>query len=234
MYNVLVVEDDKLIAELERDFLEANNYKVFLVTNSKDALKVMDEEDINAILLDVTLPGEDGFSLCRRIRAKTDVPILFVTGKKDEVDTIRGLGLGAEDYIAKPFSPTELVARLHAHLATYKRLSSKAPASEASKGEVVIGTLIIRPKARQVLLEGKNVSLTGKEFDLLFFLATHPNEVFSKEKLFEKIWSLDPVCEPATVTVHINRLRDKMKQVTGHPFERIETVWGAGYRFHID
>ena len=234
MTNVLVVEDDQLIAELERDFLEANNYTVYLVNNGKDALATMDKVDINAILLDIMLPGEDGYSLCRKMRAMTDVPIIFVTAKNDEVDTIRGLGLGADDFIAKPFSPTELIARLHAHLERYNRLSRKQTAKAPDGNELIIGNLIIRPKARQVILSGKNVALTGKEFDLLYFLAEHPNEVFSKEKLFEKIWSLDTVCEPATVTVHINRLRDKMKAATGRPFERIETVWGAGYRFHVD
>ena len=233
MTNVLVVEDDQLIAELERDFLEANNYTVYLVNNGKDALATMDKVDINAILLDIMLPGEDGYSLCRKMRAMTDVPIIFVTAKNDEVDTIRGLGLGADDFIAKPFSPTELIARLHAHLERYNRLSRKQTAKASDGNELIIGNLIIRPKARQVILSGKNVALTGKEFDLLYFLAEHPNEVFSKEKLFEKIWSLDQVCEPATVTVHINRLRDKMKAATGRPFERIETVWGAGYRFHV-
>lgn len=234
MTNVLVVEDDQLIAELERDFLEANNYTVYLVNNGKDALATMDKVDINAILLDIMLPGEDGYSLCRKMRAMTDVPIIFVTAKNDEVDTIRGLGLGADDFIAKPFSPTELIARLHAHLERYNRLSRKQTTKASDGNELIIGNLIIRPKARQVILSGKNVALTGKEFDLLYFLAEHPNEVFSKEKLFEKTWSLDPVCEPATVTVHINRLRDKMKAATGRPFERIETVWGAGYRFHVD
>ena len=234
MTNVLVVEDDQLIAELERDFLEANNYTVYLVNNGKDALATMDKVDINAILLDIMLPGEDGYSLCRKMRAMTDVPIIFVTAKNDEVDTIRGLGLGADDFIAKPFSPTELIARLHAHLERYNRLSRKQTTKASDGNELIIGNLIIRPKARQVILSGKNVALTGKEFDLLYFLAEHPNEVFSKEKLFEKIWSLDPVCETATVTVHINRLRDKMKAATGRPFERIETVWGAGYRFHVD
>ena len=234
MTNVLVVEDDQLIAELESDFLEANNYTVYLVNNGKDALATMDKVDINAILLDIMLPGEDGYSLCRKMRAMTNVPIIFVTAKNDEVDTIRGLGLGADDFIAKPFSPTELIARLHAHLERYNRLSRKQTAKASDGNELIIGNLIIRPKARQVILSGKNVALTGKEFDLLYFLAEHPNEVFSKEKLFEKIWSLDPVCEPTTVTVHINRLRDKMKAATGRPFERIETVWGAGYRFHVD
>lgn len=233
MLNVLIVEDDILIAELERDFLEPNNYAVRIAENGADALALMDDVKIDAILLDVMLPGEDGFSLCRKFREKTDAPILFVTARKEEVDKIRGLGLGADDYIVKPFSPTELVARLRAHISTHERLKKQNEDRPAEEG-IVIDTLVIRPKARQVLLDGKDVSLTGKEFDLLFFLVQHPNEVFSKEQLFEKIWSLDPIGEPATVTVHINRLRDKLKAVSGHPYERIETVWGAGYRFHMD
>lgn len=234
MLNVLIVEDDSLIAELERDFLEPNNYIVRIAENGEDALKIMDDIKIDAILLDVMLPGDDGFSLCRKMREKTDAPILFVTARKEEVDKIRGLGLGADDYIVKPFSPTELVARLRAHISTHERLrKSDSDASPVEEG-MVIDNLTIRPKARQVLLDGKDVSLTGKEFDLLCFLVEHPNEVFSKEQLFEKIWSLDPIGEPATVTVHINRLRDKLKAVSGRAYERIETVWGAGYRFHMD
>lgn len=235
MLNILIVEDDALIAELERDFLEPNNYAVHIAENGTDALKLMDDIKIDAILLDVMLPGDDGFFLCRKMREKTDVPILFVTARKEEVDKIRGLGLGADDYIVKPFSPTELVARLRAHIATHERLLKKADVETPAQEEgIVIDNLTIRPKARQVLLDGKDVSLTGKEFDLLSFLVDHPNEVFSKEQLFEKIWSLDPIGEPATVTVHINRLRDKLKAISGRPYERIETVWGAGYRFHMD
>ncbi len=234
MLNVLIVEDDSLIAELERDFLEPNNYAVKIAENGADALKLMDETKIDAILLDVMLPGDDGFFLCRKMREKTDVPILFVTARKEEVDKIRGLGLGADDYIVKPFSPTELVARLRAHIATHERLLKADVEVPAVEEGIVIDNLTIRPKARQVLLDGKDVSLTGKEFDLLSFLVEHPNEVFSKEQLFEKIWSLDPIGEPATVTVHINRLRDKLKAISGRPYERIETVWGAGYRFHMD
>lgn len=235
MTNILIVEDDSLIAELERDFLEANDYTVHITENGADALKVMDEVPIDAILLDIMLPGtDDGYALCRKMREKTDAPILFVTARKEEVDKIRGLGLGADDYIIKPFSPTELVARLRAHLATHDRLLKKDGAKPSVEQGLTIDNLIIRPKARQVILDGKDVALTGKEFDLLYFLAEHPNEVFSKEQLFEKIWSLDPIGEPATVTVHINRLRDKLKAASGRPYERIETVWGAGYRFHIE
>lgn len=234
MLNVLIAEDDSLIAELERDFLEPNNYVVRIAENGEEALKIMDEVKIDAILLDVMLPGDDGFSLCRKMREKTDVPILFVTARKEEVDKIRGLGLGADDYIVKPFSPTELVARLRAHISTHQRLMKNEASAPAVEEGITIDTLTIRPKARQVILDGKDVSLTGKEFDLLCFLVEHPNEVFSKEQLFEKIWSLDPIGEPATVTVHINRLRDKLKAIAGRPYERIETVWGAGYRFHMD
>lgn len=234
MTNILIVEDDPLIAELERDFLEANDYVVHMTENGTDAMKLLDESPIDAILLDIMLPGEDGYALCRKMREKTDVPIIFVTARKEEVDKIRGLGLGADDYIVKPFSPTELVARLRAHLSTHDRLLKKDTGKPVIEQGLTIDNLTIRPRARQVLLDGKDVPLTGKEFDLLYFLAEHPNEVFSKEQLFEKIWSLDPIGEPATVTVHINRLRDKLKAVSGRPYERIETVWGAGYRFHIE
>lgn len=232
MTNILIVEDDPLIAELERDFLEANDYVVHMTENGADALQLLDESQIDAILLDIMLPGEDGYALCRKMREKTDIPIIFVTARKEEVDKIRGLGLGADDYIVKPFSPTELVARLRAHLSTHDRLLKKDTGKPVIEQGLTIDNLTIRPRARQVLLDGKDVPLTGKEFDLLYFLAEHPNEVFSKEQLFEKIWSLDPIGEPATVTVHINRLRDKLKAVSGRPYERIETVWGAGYRFH--
>lgn len=234
MLNILIVEDDMLIAELERDFLEPNNYVVRIAETGEDALHIMDDTKVDAILLDVMLPGDDGFSICRKMREKTDVPILFVTARKEEVDKIRGLGLGADDYIVKPFSPTELVARLRAHIATYQRLKKSDAEQPAAEEGITIDNLTIRPKARQVILDGKDVSLTGKEFDLLCFLVEHPNEVFSKEQLFEKIWSLDPIGEPATVTVHINRLRDKLKAISGRPYERIETVWGAGYRFHME
>lgn len=234
MTNILIVEDDPLIAELERDFLEANDYVVHMTENGADALQLLDESQIDAILLDIMLPGEDGYALCRKMREKTDIPIIFVTARKEEVDKIRGLGLGADDYIVKPFSPTELVARLRAHLSTHDRLLKKDTGKPVIEQGLTIDNLTIRPRARQVLLDGKDVPLTGKEFDLLYFLAKHPNEVFSKEQLFEKIWSLDPIGEPATVTVHINRLRDKLKAVSGRPYERIETVWGAGYRFHIE
>ncbi len=219
---------------MERDFLEGSGYQPFVAGDGETALKIMDEENIDAIILDVMLPGEDGFSLCRKLRERTDAPIIFATARTEDADIVRGLGLGADDYIVKPFRGTVLMAHLRAQLATHKRLLSKDVYHKEIEQGMIVGDLNIRPKARQVFLKGREVLLTGKEFDLLYFLTQHPNEVFSKEQLFEKIWSFDPIGEPATVTVHINRLRDKLKNVLGHPYDKIETVWGSGYRFHLD
>ena len=234
MINVLVVEDEPKIADMERDFLEGSGYVPHVADNGEDALKIMDSVEIDAIILDVMLPGEDGFSLCRKMRERTDAPIIFATARTEDADIVRGLGLGADDYIVKPFRGTVLMAHLRAQLATHRRLLNKDSLHPQVERGLTVADITIRPKARQVLLGGKDVTLTGKEFDLLYFLVQHPNEVFSKEQLFEKIWSFDPIGEPATVTVHINRLRDKLKNVAGHPYERIETVWGSGYRFHLD
>ena len=173
-----------------------------------------------------------GFSLCRKLREITNVPILFAAARTEDSDIVRGLGLGADDYLLKPLKGTILIAHLRAQLSVHMRIKAEQLNKSMPEEGITIGDLIIRPKARQVILNDKNVLLTGKEFDLLYFLATHPNEVFSKEQLFEQIWSLDPIGEPATVTVHINRLRSKLKKVSGRAYERIETVWGSGYRFH--
>lgn len=235
MRKVLVVEDEPKIANMERDFLEGAGFEPYVTDNGEEALKIMDEVKIDAIILDVMLPGEDGFSLCRKMREKTDAPIIFATARTEDADIVRGLGLGADDYIVKPFKGTVLMAHLRAQLATHNRLLSRDLARPQVEKGITVGDVTICPKARQVLLlNGKDVTLTGKEFDLLYFLVQHPNEVFSKEQLFEKIWSFDPIGDPATVTVHINRLRDKLKNAAGHPYEGIETVWGAGYRFHQD
>jgi len=235
MANVLIVEDEKNIAEMERDFVEGAGYTPFVASNGEEAMDLMAKNRMDAIILDVMLPGEDGFSLCRKMREITDSPIIFATAKTEDADIVRGLGIGADDYLVKPFNGTVLIAHLRAQLATHARLvKPESTLTFSSEDGLVIDGLLIHPKARQVQLEGKEVTLTGKEFDLLCFMAEHPNEVFSKEQLFKKIWGLDPIGEPATVTAHINRLRDKMKAATGHPYDRIETVWGAGYRFHLD
>ena len=234
MTNILIIEDDKNMAEMERDFLEGSGYIPHVAKNGEEALKIMNNVNVDAIILDVNLPEEDGFSLCRKLRDLTDSPIIFATGRDDDADIVRGLGLGADDYLVKPFRGTVLIAHLKAQLATHKRLINKNNYKPCIEDGLTIGELTIRPKARQILLDNKEVIITGKEFDLLLFLVEHPNEVFSKEQLFEQIWGLDPIGDPATVTVHINRLRDKLKSVSGRPYEKIETVWGAGYRFHID
>ncbi len=234
MANVLVVEDEINTANMERDFLEGAGFHPFIAPNALEALKLMHSEKMDAIILDVTLPGEDGFSLCRKIREITNAPIIFATAPTEDADIVRGLGLGADAYLLKPISGTVLIAHLRAQLSVHARIMDQKLNKSAPEEGLAIDKLIIRPKARQVTLHEKDVILTGKEFDLLYFLAEHPNEVFSKDQLFQEIWGLDPIGEPATVTVHINRLRDKLKSISGHPYERIETVWGAGYRFKLD
>ena len=234
MAHILVVEDDELIAALERDFLEANGFTVTIAGDGPSGLGAMEKEDIDAVLMDVMLPGEDGFHVCRKIRDKSDIPILFVTAKREDVDKIKGLGLGADDYIVKPFSPTEMVARLKAHLEVHSRLLGKRQqAADVNTPDVHIGDLRIFISRHQVFRGDKEISLTGKEFNLLLFLAQHPNQVFSKKYLFEMIWHLDALGELATVTVHVNRLRDKLNEVEPE-FTAIETVWGNGYRFRVN
>ena len=226
----MIVEDDILIAELERDFLEVEGFTVVIANDGEDALRILAEETMDAALLDIMLPGDNGFNVCREIRKNSNIPILFVTARKEDADKICGLGLGADDYIVKPFSPSELVARLKAHLAVHARLSEQNGRVKKTNEVLVIGDLRIDRNSRQVYRENQEITLTGKEFDLLLFFSEHPNCVYSKEKLFETLWGMDAIGEIATVTVHINRLRDKMNEVQP-PFERIETVWGAGYRF---
>lgn len=226
--NILVVEDEKNIAELERDYLEANGYDVELVLNGKNGLDRAIESDFDAIILDVNLPELDGFEVCRQIRKIKEVPIIFVSSRKDEIDKIRGLGIGADDYITKPFSPSELVARVSAHISRYEHLTSKV--NDNSSYVINIANLSIDKNARRVFINNEEISLTNKEFDLLVFLASNPNVVFSKETIFDKIWGFDAMGETSTVTVHINRIREKIEDDSSKP-QYIETVWGAGYRF---
>ena len=226
--KILVVEDEKNIAELERDYLEANGYEVEIAIDGKSGLDRALESDFDLVILDVMLPGIDGFEVCRQIRKSKECPVLMVSAKKDEIDKIRGLGLGADDYITKPFSPSELVARVTAHISRYERLTSKG--EEPVNYVINIGNLSIDKNARRVFINDEEVSLTNKEFDLLVFLASNPNVVFSKDTIFDKIWGLDAIGETSTVTVHINRIREKIEDDSSNP-QYIETVWGAGYRF---
>ncbi|KAF5041593.1 Transcriptional regulatory protein WalR [anaerobic digester metagenome] len=228
MKHILIIEDDKAIAELERDYLEISGFDTEIAMDGEVGLKLVENKEYDLILLDLMLPNIDGFELCREIRKKRDIPILMVTAKKESIDKIRGLGLGADDYIVKPFDPAELVARVNAHLSRYDRLTSIERST--SQREIVIDKLRILPDAWRVYLDDEEIKLTNKEFELLLFLASNPNIVFTKERLFDRIWGMDAMGDVATVIVHINRLREKIEIDSSNP-KYIETVWGAGYRF---
>ena len=230
MKRILIIEDDKAIAELERDYLEANDFSVEIISDGKKGEEKALAEDFDLILLDLMLPSADGFAVCRAIRREKDTPILMVSARQEEIDKVRGLGLGADDYIVKPFSPNELVARVKAHIARYERLTQKA--TQASNS-IFTGDLEIQPEARRVFTGGKEVSLTRREFDLLLFFAQNPGIAFSKDKLFDRIWGMDALGDTATVMVHINRIREKIEPNPAEPVY-IETVWGVGYRFQGD
>ncbi|MCH3949850.1 MAG: response regulator transcription factor [Acidaminococcus sp.] len=227
MKTILIIEDDKGIAELERDYLEANGFAVEMAFNGTEGRKKALHENVDLVLLDIMLPGVDGFQLCREIRAAKNIPILLVSARQEEVDKIRGLGLGADDYIVKPFSPNELVARVKGHLTRYDQLTQR----ESARHDVLrFGDLVIDEASHQVFLGKKEVTLANKEFELLLFLAKNPGIVFSKDTLFERVWGSDAIGETATVSVHVNRIREKIEADTSKP-RYIETVWGAGYRF---
>ena len=227
MKHILLIEDDLAIAELERDYLEADGFEITIETDGQKGLESALTENYDLLLVDVMLPGKVGFQIVREVRKKKDIPILMISAKREEIDKIRGLGLGADDYISKPFSPSELVARVKAHSARYERLTVKADKSLASFIEV--GSLEIQPEGHRVFIRGKEISLTHKEFELLLFLARNRGIVFSKDVLFERVWGLDAVGDTATVMVHVNRLREKLEKDPSKP-EFIETVWGVGYR----
>ena len=227
MSKILIIEDEEAIAELEKDYLELSDFEVEIQTDGKKGLEAALEKDYDLVLLDLMLPGVDGFTICRKIRETKDLPVLMVSAKKDDSDKIRGLGLGADDYITKPFSPSELVARVKAHLARYDRLIGTG----AKKNDVFqIRGLKIDKTARRVWVNGTETQFTTKEFDLLTFLAENPNHVFKKEELFREIWNMESIGDIATVTVHIKKIREKIEFDTSKP-QYIETIWGVGYRF---
>ena len=230
MKRVLLVEDDELIAELERDFLEASNFQVEIELDGERGLKKALRGDYDALILDVMLPGENGFEICREVRRSLNLPVIMVTAKKEDVDKIRGLGLGADDYIVKPFSPAELVARVHSHIKIHERLLEEK--RENQKSVIQIDDIAVYPGARRVYKNEEEIFLTNKEFELLLFFIENPNIVFSKDALFDRIWGMDSAGSTATVTVHINRLREKIEKDVSDP-RLIETVWGAGYRFKL-
>lgn len=227
--RILIVEDDESILQLEKDYLEANGFTVSSALNGSQGLKKALEGSFDLLILDIMLPEIDGLEICRRVREKNNVPILLVSAKRDDIDKIKGLGFGADDYIVKPFSPSELVARVIAHINRYERLTSSAPREEHEVIEV--GSMKIDKKSRRVFVNGKEIGFTNKEFELLTYLAENPDTIFSKEELFEKIWQYDPIGETSTVTVHINRIRDKLF-AADKSFKYVNTVWGKGYRFN--
>lgn len=227
--KILIVEDEVSIAELEKDYLELSGFEVSIETTGDAGLKTALAEDFGLVILDLMLPNMDGFEVCRAIREKKDIPILMVSAKREDIDKIRGLGLGADDYITKPFSPSELVARVKAHMARYERLVG----SSVHKNEIIeIRGIKIDKTARRVYVNGEEKTFTTKEFDLLTFLAENPNHVFSKEELFNNIWDMESIGDIATVTVHIKKIREKIEFDTSKP-RYIETIWGVGYRFKV-
>lgn len=229
MSRILIVEDELAIAELEKDYLELSGFDVEVSTDGKDGLAKALNEEFNLVILDLMLSGIDGFEICRRIREEKNTPIIMVSAKKDDIDKIRGLGLGADDYMTKPFSPSELVARVKAHLARYERLVGSAV--EVNK-VIEIRGLKIDTTARRVWVNGVEKPFTTKEFDLLTFLASHPNHVYTKDELFSEIWDMESIGDIATVTVHIKKIREKVELDTSNP-QYIETIWGVGYRFKM-
>lgn len=230
MSKILIIEDEEAIADLEKDYLELSDFQVQIENTGDIGLQAALDGDFDLVVLDLMLPGMDGFEVCKKIRAQKNIPILMVSAKKDDIDKIRGLGLGADDYMTKPFSPSELVARVKAHLARYDRLVGiyQKPQNDI----VEIRGLRIDKTARRVYVNGEEKTFTTKEFDLLTFLAENPNHVFTKEELFREIWDMDSIGDIATVTVHIKKIREKIEFDTAKP-QYIETIWGVGYRFKV-
>ncbi|GIP17840.1 DNA-binding response regulator [Paenibacillus montaniterrae] len=232
MKTILIVEDELTIAELIRDYLELNGFRCVLVASGHKALDMVkqQQEHYDLILLDVMLPGLDGFQLCQQLREglSLDIPIIMVTARQEDIDKMKGFDRGADDYIVKPFNPNELVARVKAHLSRYDRLVQRR-----TEQVLQIGGLTIEVGARRVQLHGEERFLTLKEFDLLVFMAQHPNQVFSKEHLFERVWGYDALGDASTVTVHVRKLREKIEADPSNPLW-IETIWGVGYRFRKD
>lgn len=229
MSKILIIEDEVAIAELEKDYLELSGFEVSIENRGDAGLERALSEEFDLFILDLMLPEVDGFEICRQIRDKKNTPIIMVSAKKDDIDKIRGLGLGADDYMTKPFSPSEMVARVKAHLARYDRLiGSGTPENDV----IELRGIKIDKTARRVWINGEEKNFTTKEFDLLTFLAENPNHVFTKEELFREIWDMESIGDIATVTVHIKKIREKIEYNTAKP-QYIETIWGVGYRFKV-
>lgn len=229
MKKILIIEDDRAIAELERDYLEINGFACEIAERGTTGLEKALAEEYNLIIIDIMLPGKDGFEVLSELRKKKNTPVIMLSAKGEDIDKIRGLGMGADDYMTKPFSPSELVARVKAHLARYERLVN----SSVQENDIIeVRGIKIDKTARRVWVDGEERAFTTKEFDLLTFLAQNPNHVFTKEELFREIWDMESVGDIATVTVHIKKIREKIEKQSSKP-QYIETIWGVGYRFKL-
>ena len=232
MKKILIIEDDTSIAELQKDYLEVAGFEVSIYANGLDGLSAFRENEFDLLILDIMLPGMDGLDVLRSLKEDKDIPVLLVSAKKEEIDKIKGLSLGADDYITKPFSPGELVARVKAHLENYERLKNRFGVGTMKRNSLTIRGLKIDVDSRRVFVLGQEMNLAQKEFGLLLYLAQNPNRVFGREELFERVWGLDALGDSATVTVHIARIREKIESDPSNP-QYVETVWGAGYRFRV-
>jgi two-component system, OmpR family, response regulator len=232
MNKILIIEDDSSIAELQKDYLEVAGFQVRVCVDGLTGLEAIRENEYDLLILDIMLPGMDGLEILRSMKEDKDIPVLLVSAKKEEIDKIKGLSLGADDYITKPFSPGELVARVKAHLENYERLKTRFNGGSERNNTLIIRGLKIEKDSRRVYVNGQEVNLAQKEFDLLMYLGQNPNRVFGREELFERVWGLEALGDSATVTVHIARVREKIESDPANP-QYVETVWGAGYRFRV-
>ncbi len=226
--KILVIEDDKSISDLEKDYLEISGFECDVAYNGETGLEMALKNDYALVVLDIMLPGMDGFSVCSKLREEKEIPILVLSAKKDDIDKVRGIGLGADDYMTKPFSPNELVARVKGHISRYDRLTGTSMAKE--NNILRVRNLEIDMDGRKVTVNDEEKPMPAKEYDLLLFLAQNPNRVFSKEHIFDRIWGMDAIGDISTVTVHIRRIREKI-ELNPQKEQYIETVWGVGYRF---
>lgn len=230
MRKILIVEDDESIAEVQKDYLEMSGYECQIAPDGGQGLEMIRNGAFDLVLLDLMLPGKDGFEILKEIAEEKEIPVLVVSAKDEEMHKIRALNLGADDYITKPFSMAELVARVNGHLKVYDKLKNHE--SSPQRKVITVRGLTIDEDDRRVFVNNCEVTLKQKEFDVLLFLVKNPNRVFDKETLFEKVWGYDALSDASTVTVHIARIREKTEENPSKP-QYIETVWGAGYRFKM-
>lgn len=227
MRNILVIEDDLNMAELQRDYLQMTGYTVDIVLDGAQGLQQALTRPYDIIIIDLMLPGKSGYEIIKELRERLEIPLVIVSARSEDIDKIRGLGLGADDYLTKPFSLAELAARIKSHTARYERLMGKKQAVEI----INRGGLEINTASRKVFVNGKENKMRAKEYELLLFLASNPNIVFSKEQLYDAIWGEEYYGDTATVAVHIQKIRKKIEKDPANP-KYIETLWGSGYRFN--